>query len=78
MTFLLLSFYSTRFSIHDTEKVNQATTANSQDRETNLPPKPRSLLEDAKVRNFYPITWRVIGGGVMMGEYSVCSAVNTK
>ncbi|OAX44353.1 hypothetical protein K503DRAFT_450712 [Rhizopogon vinicolor AM-OR11-026] len=56
--------------IHDVEKVRRAKMVNSQDRETkpyHLPPKPRSLLEDFKARDFYPVTWRVIGGGVMMG-----------
>ncbi|OBZ71508.1 hypothetical protein A0H81_08721 [Grifola frondosa] len=32
-----------------------------------LPSKPVSETESNKKRNFFPITWRVVGGGVMMG-----------
>ncbi|KAK7028848.1 hypothetical protein VNI00_014861 [Paramarasmius palmivorus] len=35
--------------------------------EPELPPKPLSPLEASRQRGFYPITWRVIGGGVLMG-----------
>lgn len=31
-----------------------------------LPAKPLSAIEEQKKRGFYPISWRVIGGGVMM------------
>ena len=51
----------------------------SQDREiSHLPQKPRSPLDDFKARDFYPITWRVIGGGVMMGGCSMFSTVSSK
>ncbi|GLB38614.1 putative zinc finger C-x8-C-x5-C-x3-H type (and similar) [Lyophyllum shimeji] len=33
-----------------------------------LPPKPVSPAEENRKRNFFPISWRVIGGGVLMGE----------
>ena len=33
----------------------------------NLPAKPVSALEESRKKGFYPISWRVIGGGVMMG-----------
>ena len=29
------------------------------------PAKPLSAIEEKKKRGFYPISWRVIGGGVM-------------
>ncbi|KAF9464129.1 hypothetical protein BDZ94DRAFT_516002 [Collybia nuda] len=32
-----------------------------------LPPKPVSKIEENKKKNFFPISWRVIGGGVKMG-----------
>ncbi|KAG2155776.1 uncharacterized protein EDB93DRAFT_51324 [Suillus bovinus] len=55
---------------HDLEKSKRAKKADNQARSTgpsHLPPKPRSLKEEFKARDYYPITWRVIGGGVMMG-----------
>ncbi|KAG1742314.1 uncharacterized protein EDB91DRAFT_1128637 [Suillus paluster] len=64
--------------IHDIEKCKQAKKAGNKNRGTgppHLPPKPRSLLEEFKARDYYPITWRVIGGGVMMGGYRLpCKA----
>ncbi|KAH0585947.1 hypothetical protein H2248_007233 [Termitomyces sp. 'cryptogamus'] len=33
-----------------------------------LPPKPLTLAEENKKKNFFPIPWRVIGGGVLMGS----------
>ncbi|KAG1818485.1 uncharacterized protein BJ212DRAFT_1345806 [Suillus subaureus] len=56
--------------IHDVEKSKRTKKADSQARGTappHLPPKPRSLQEELKTHDYYPITWRVIGGGVMMG-----------
>ncbi|VDB88516.1 unnamed protein product [Peniophora sp. CBMAI 1063] len=32
-----------------------------------LPPRPKSEIEELRARGIYPITWRVIGGGVKMG-----------
>ncbi|EGN98508.1 hypothetical protein SERLA73DRAFT_183560 [Serpula lacrymans var. lacrymans S7.3] len=32
-----------------------------------LPTKPMSLYEQYRKQGYYPVTWRVIGGGVMMG-----------
>jgi hypothetical protein len=37
-----------------------------------LPPKPLSVLEDNRKKGFFPISWRVIGGGVMMGGQREC------
>lgn len=38
-----------------------------------LPKKPVSPLEASRHQNYYPITWRVIGGGVMMsGQREIC------
>lgn len=56
--------------IHEVEKSKLAKKADNQARGTapsHLPPKPCSLQEETKARDYYPITWRVIGGGVMMG-----------
>ncbi|KAG2039518.1 hypothetical protein BDR03DRAFT_208172 [Suillus americanus] len=56
--------------LHDVEKGKRAKKADNQARGTapsHLPPKPRSLQEELQARDYYPITWRVIGGGVMMG-----------
>ncbi|KAG1748569.1 hypothetical protein EDB19DRAFT_210775 [Suillus lakei] len=64
--------------IHDVDKCKQGKKADNQARGTapsHLPPKPRSLQEEFKARDYYPITWRVIGGGVMMGGYRLpCKA----
>ncbi|KAG6836701.1 hypothetical protein H0H93_004677 [Arthromyces matolae] len=35
-----------------------------------LPPKPLTAAEENKKKNFFPISWRVIGGGVLMGSES--------
>jgi hypothetical protein len=35
-----------------------------------LPQKPISIQEENKKKGFYPISWRVIGGGVMIGGKS--------
>jgi hypothetical protein len=56
--------------IHDLEKSKRAKKSDNQAYVTassHLPPKPRSLQDELKARDYYPITWRVIGGGVMMG-----------
>lgn len=56
--------------IHDVEKYKRPKKADNRACDatpSHLPPKPRSLQEELKARNYYPITWRVIGGGVMMG-----------
>ncbi|KAH7914248.1 hypothetical protein BJ138DRAFT_433902 [Hygrophoropsis aurantiaca] len=43
-----------------------------------LPAKPASVYEDAKARDYYPIPWRVVGGGVMMGgDRPRCKAYST-
>lgn len=64
--------------IHDVEKSKWARKADSQTDGTapsQLPSTPRSLQEELKARDYYPITWRVIGGGVMMGGYRLpCKA----
>ncbi|KAG6860216.1 hypothetical protein C0995_014026 [Termitomyces sp. Mi166 len=38
-----------------------------------LPSKPLTVAEENKKRNFFPISWRVIGGGVLMGSESKAS-----
>ncbi|KAH7927807.1 hypothetical protein BV22DRAFT_1127120 [Leucogyrophana mollusca] len=40
-----------------------------------LPAKPTTVYEDSKAKDYYPITWRVVGGGVMMGgNRQMCKA----
>ncbi|KZP08674.1 hypothetical protein FIBSPDRAFT_938863, partial [Athelia psychrophila] len=40
-----------------------------------LPRKPLSVIEEKKSQGIYPISWRVIGGGVMMGgSREICRA----
>ncbi|PBK75111.1 hypothetical protein ARMSODRAFT_1014066 [Armillaria solidipes] len=34
---------------------------------SDLPPKPTSLKEENMKRGYFPVSWRVIGGGVLMG-----------
>jgi hypothetical protein len=40
-----------------------------------LPTKPQNKIEEQRSRDFYPITWRVIGGGVMMAGSSMSHPV---
>ena len=65
-------------SIHDVTASNQpnalgmASVSSSSPAATTQPPaelprKPLSVIEEKKSQGFYPISWRVIGGGVMMG-----------
>jgi hypothetical protein len=71
---------SRRHSIHDLEKSKRAKKSDNQAYVTapsHLPPKPRSLQDELKARDYYPITWRVIGGGVMMGGYSMYFIVSS-
>jgi len=42
---------------------------------TPLPTRPDSDIEELHKRGIYPITWRVIGGGVMMGGHRKCLAL---
>ncbi|KIJ62528.1 hypothetical protein HYDPIDRAFT_114172 [Hydnomerulius pinastri MD-312] len=43
--------------------------------DAHLPPKPVNKYDDYKTKDYYPISWRVIGGGVMMGgERRMCRA----
>lgn len=39
-----------------------------------LPPKPISRQEENRKRNYFPVSWRVIGGGVLIGDPSHASA----
>lgn len=73
------------FSIHDEDA---AAYQSSDDDSTDvasvssqppydLPAKPLSAIEEKKKRGFYPISWRVIGGGVMMsGKRESCVTSN--
>jgi len=38
-----------------------------------LPPKPTSQQEENRKRNYFPVSWRVIGGGVLIGDLSHAS-----
>lgn len=59
-------------SIHDLEcKGNDKSPTELAPRaDANLPSKPCNKYDDYRAKGFYPITWRVIGGGVMMGGQS--------
>jgi hypothetical protein len=76
------------FSIHDEDVAHAAAYQSSDDDSTevaslssqppyDLPAKPLSAVEEQKKRGFYPISWRVIGGGVMMSgkRESLCMSV---
>lgn len=60
-------------SIHDPEtkgNVNKSPTELTPPANAKLPPKPLDRYEECRAKDFYPVTWRVIGGGVMMGGQS--------
>ena len=63
-THLLTPFFT---SIHQTGQNTGNSTAQSLQGPPGLPPKPISQQEENKKKNFYPVSWRVIGGGVLMG-----------
>ncbi|KAI0270011.1 hypothetical protein BC834DRAFT_583473 [Gloeopeniophorella convolvens] len=66
--------------IHDPTSVRSPITpssyspspSNSSGFPPTLPQRPLSKEDEERARNIYPITWRVIGGGVMMGGRKVC------
>jgi hypothetical protein len=69
-----VSRFITRFlrSIHDYEpvpKINASATQNLTS-PPGLPPKPISQQEENRKRNYFPVSWRVIGGGVLIGDPS--------
>jgi hypothetical protein len=33
-----------------------------------LPDKPKNTFEDLRAKDYYPITWRVVGGGVKLAK----------
>ena len=43
-----------------------------------LPAKPVSLAEVNKKKNYFPISWRVIGGGVLIGGPSALTRCSPK
>jgi len=74
--------------IHDEDMANSSAYQSSDDDSTeaasvssqppyDLPAKPLSDIEEKKKRGFYPISWRVIGGGVMMSGKHVCPSYLT-
>ncbi|KAF5382463.1 hypothetical protein D9615_002734 [Tricholomella constricta] len=54
--------------IHDEPSPVDSPLSQSEKLPPCLPPKPVSLIDENKKKNFFPISWRVIGGGVLMGE----------
>ncbi|KAI0052483.1 hypothetical protein FA95DRAFT_1601845 [Auriscalpium vulgare] len=72
--------------IHDTEHLHSRSVSPSSpgtpqsassasSHAVSLPEKPRSAIEEKRARGIYPITWRVVSGGVMMGgQRQVCRA----
>ncbi|KAG8214529.1 hypothetical protein J3R82DRAFT_9588 [Butyriboletus roseoflavus] len=67
--------------IHDPESIgraNKSPTELTPPMDATLPPKPLSRYEECRTKDFYPIAWRVIGGGVMMGgQRQICPAFAT-
>ncbi|KAG5644771.1 hypothetical protein DXG03_007679 [Asterophora parasitica] len=57
-----------RSTIHDQHSPAESPVSSSERLPSFLPPKPTSLADEKKKKNFFPISWRVIGGGVLMGE----------
>jgi len=57
------------FSIHEepVPTIIDPTTQNM-NAPPGLPPKPTSRQEQNRKRNYFPISWRVIGGGVLIGD----------
>ncbi|KAG7088174.1 hypothetical protein E1B28_012193 [Marasmius oreades] len=55
------------FIHEDFEKRIPISTTFTRNYRPELPSKPLSPLEESRKRGFFPITWRVIGGGVLMG-----------
>src|SRR5215471_1792004 len=76
------------FSIHDPNNVKplhtkQASLGNeisaaARDRvetakaQVDLPSKPLSVQEENRKKGYFPISWRVIGGGVPLGGKRIC------
>lgn len=50
----------------DSTEVGSPSSVLSSQLPHDLPTKPLSTIEEKKKQGFYPISWRVIGGGVMM------------
>jgi hypothetical protein len=62
-------------SIHDASAVqatqsDQESVSDGSVCSPQAPSEPGSKVDEELERNIYPITWRVIGGGVMMGGES--------
>lgn len=63
------------YSIHDASAVqatqsDQESVSDGSVCSPQAPSEPGSKVDEEHERNIYPITWRVIGGGVMMGGES--------
>lgn len=60
-------------SSEDSAEIGSPSSAHSSQFPSDLPAKPLSVIEEKKKHGFYPISWRVIGGGVMMsGKREPC------
>jgi len=58
---------ATSQSSEESTEIGSPSSAHSSQFPYDLPAKPLSAIEEKKKHGFYPISWRVIGGGVMMG-----------
>lgn len=63
------------FSLHGNESRNSSPVHPSMEENTpnrklqpHLPPKPISLKEENMKKGYFPVSWRVIGGGVPLGS----------
>ncbi|KAI0064137.1 hypothetical protein BV25DRAFT_345723 [Artomyces pyxidatus] len=70
----LCTFIHDSSSIRNPKSPDTPTSASSASSESSLPLRPRSEIEEKHARGLYPITWRVIGGGVPLGgQRQVCA-----
>ncbi|KAG6885057.1 hypothetical protein C0993_006285 [Termitomyces sp. T159_Od127] len=71
-------FFVLEIRIHTgtSPRESPATSPTSLPPLASLPPKPLTLAEESKKKNFFPISWRVIGGGVLLGSESKASIVD--
>jgi hypothetical protein len=53
-------------SSDDSTEIGSPSSTHSSQLPYDLPIKPLSAMDEKKKHGFYPISWRVIGGGVMM------------
>ena len=63
-------------SSEDSTEIGSPSSAHSSQLPSDLPAKPLSVIEEKKKHGFYPISWRVIGGGVMVSGKRMFNFLN--